>query len=147
MTTQTKPSKNRRRKDRRSDYHKAINAVSRNPENRKAIEFLDALRERYFRYMDGRIDGLSYLDDARAFESERSLVREIQSQILSGNDWVVLHTADLGEIQIKAELFEYVRARRGQNTHDRGPQSPAQRAAAVEHLHERAVAGIRIGHR
>ncbi len=146
MTYQPRRSKNRRRKDRRRAYHERINAISRDPDSNEAVQMLMALRERYFRYVDGLIDGLSRLDDIGAFKSEINLVREIRAQILSGNDWVILHTADLGRIQVKADLFAYVQDRRSTHSANRGPASPAQRAAAVEHLRERAVAGIRMKH-
>ncbi len=143
MTTTAKPSKNKLRKSRRRAYYDAVNALAGNPRDVAAADALEALKERYFVEVDGRIDGLGLFSDAD--QAEWAFMNDIL-RVVEENGWVVLYTKDMGEIQIKSDVFEYIKARRTVRATGKRASCAAQRAAAAQHLCERAVASIRPRH-
>ena len=145
MTTQSRPSKNRRRKDRRHRYHALGNALSRQPEDAALMQALGELKEQYFRSVDRQIDNIGAFADADSTGDEKAFIREIL-RVVEEKGWVTVYTANAGDIQMRSDVHEYIDARLASGRSGRGPRSAAQRAAAAQHLCERAIASIRPRH-
>ena len=136
MTTQARPSKNRRRKDRRSDYHAAVNALGSNPQDQDALDALAALLSRYCRQVDQQIDGIGAFAEELCGEDELHFIDGLLDQ-LESNGWVTIPTPH-GDIQIKADINDYIRRRLAAGTRHGQIHS-----MVAESLHERAVQRIR----
>lgn len=139
MKTQARPSKNRRRKDQRGAYHAAINALSSDPENPDAIEALTALVARYCRQVDQQIDSIGAFAEELCGEDELHFINGLIHQ-LENNGWVTIHTRH-GDIQIKADINDYIRQRRST-----GSRHGSIHSMVAESLHERAIQRIRPHH-
>ena len=136
MTTQARPSKNRRRKDRRAAYHAAINALSVNPHDPEAFEALTALLSKYCEQVDQQIDSIGAYATELCSEDERHFIKGLLLP-LGNSGWSTIHTSH-GNIQIKADINDYIRRRRSA-----GSRHGDIRALAAESLHERAISQIR----
>ena len=139
MTTQDRPSKNRRRKDQRGDYHAAINALSFDPGNAEAVEALIALLSQYCHQVDQQIDNIGAFAEELCREDEFHFIDGLLHQ-LESNGWVTIHTPH-GDIQIKADINDYIQRRRVGGTRHGHVHS-----MVAETLHERAIQRIRPRH-
>lgn len=139
MTTQDRPSKNRRRKDQRGDYHAAVNALSADPQNQEAIESLAALLSQYCRQVDQQIDSIGAFAEELCSEDELHFINGLLHQ-LENNGWITIPTPH-GDIQIKADINDYVQRRAAACT-----RHGHIHAMVAESLHERAIQRIRPRH-
>lgn len=123
-----KPSKNSVRKQKRAPFHNLMNELTRDPENSEALRQLGALFEQHFSQVD---QDLSRLDSKPA---EKKFIKRILLDI-NNSGWVEVHCTDGRVIQLKADLWDYIRSRHGKDL-------PS--AMAAEHLLQSAVRQIQI---
>lgn len=139
MTLQTKPSKNRRRKNQRAAYHSAVNTLSKDPQNREAIETLEALLSRYCGQVDLQIDSIGACSEEMCRKDEHRFINDLIRQ-LESNGWVTIQTPH-GNVQIKTDINDYIQQRRSAGTRHGQIHS-----MVAESLHERAIQRIRPRH-
>ena len=140
MTTQTKPSKNKRRKRERAPFYDVMKALGHNPDDPQAQQALRDLKERYFGIVDGRLDRIgAYCDEDTPIDEWR-FIRDCVRPNDTRNGWATIRTSDGATVRVKTSLFEYIDARQAVDQGNRGPKSSVQRAAAAQYLVEKGFA-------
>ena len=121
--TKMKPSKNSRRKQRRAEFHAVMNALAKDPSSPDALRQLMKLKEQYFAQVD---DDLNHLATETA---ENLFIRDVLRSVDQG-PWVKVQGADGRTVQMKSNLWEYIKSRQAKDVHS---------AMAAEHLVKRAI--------